>query len=359
MRLTPEQSRAVDYCTYCPRLCHAVCPSAHGDASEASTAWGLMSLVHAVRDGQLTLDASVAARWYRCASCDRCQRFCKHGNDVAGTMRAARASLFETGQAPANIVALAERFRAEGAAQDIEPSVAPKRREARVGLLLACETRAVWGAERCETLRALLERWFGEPVADVTDAVRCCGSAAERIGDVGTAERARHEARHALTGLREIVSDCEGASSLAAAGSDVVVTPLLQALAQRVPRELEARASAGAPEPLTVHGACGDRRRWDTRRHEERLLQALGAATEPAWAMEGEQECCGGELTYRSASPKGARRAAEALCAGARANEGTRLVSSRVGCAAHLSASAEVDVPSVLDWVLERVETLR
>ena len=45
MRLTPEAQRAVDFCTYCPRLCHFACPAAHGDASEASTAWGL-SLIH-------------------------------------------------------------------------------------------------------------------------------------------------------------------------------------------------------------------------------------------------------------------------------------------------------------------------
>lgn len=355
MRLTPEAQRAVDFCTYCPRLCHFACPAAHGDASEASTAWGLMSLVHAVQRGRVALDSSIAERWYRCASCDRCQSFCKHGNDVAGAMGSVRAQLFDAGEAPARFKELAQTLREEArrqSATEASPAVT-----ARVGLLLGCETRAAWGAERSERFRVMLEAWLGEPVSDVSGAVHCCGAVSERAGDVAEAERARHEGRHALRHVEVLLSDCDGSAKLATEGGPTQIVPLTRALASAVPDTLRSAAARRRSQPLTVHGACGDRRRWDTRADEQTLLHALGAAPEPAWAIEGEQECCGGERVYRTASPDGAARAAEALRSGAQVDASAPLISSRVSCAAHLS-TPDQQVPSLLDWVMERAEEL-
>jgi Fe-S oxidoreductase len=97
--LSPHED-ALTVCTYCPSLCQHTCPVSTAEGSRSSTPWALMSLAHHVLTNRVRLDDSVAERFYHCAGCRACTRFCDHGNDVALTMVSARAFVVERARLP-------------------------------------------------------------------------------------------------------------------------------------------------------------------------------------------------------------------------------------------------------------------
>ena len=203
----------------------------------------------------------------------------------------------------------------------------------------------------------MLEEWLGEPVSDVSGAVHCCGAVSERAGDVAEAERARHEGRHALRHVELLLSDCDGSAKLAVEGGPTQVVPLTRALANAVPEGLRSVAARRRPQPRPSMVPAATVDAGTPARTSEPLLHALGATPEPAWRSKASKSAGGGERVYRTASPDGAARAADALRCGAQVDASAPLISSRVGCAAHLS-TPEQQVPSLLDWVMERAEEL-
>ncbi|MGB0589555.1 MAG: (Fe-S)-binding protein [Myxococcota bacterium] len=97
--LSPHED-ALTVCTYCPSLCQHTCPVATAEGSRSSTPWALMSLAHHVQTNRLRLDDAVAERFYHCAGCRACTRFCDHSNDVEQAMVAARAFVVERARLP-------------------------------------------------------------------------------------------------------------------------------------------------------------------------------------------------------------------------------------------------------------------
>jgi Fe-S oxidoreductase len=97
--LSPHED-ALTVCTYCPSLCQHTCPVATAEGSRSSTPWALMSLAHHVVTNRVRLDDAVAERFYHCAGCRACTRFCDHGNDVEQAMVSARAFVVERGRLP-------------------------------------------------------------------------------------------------------------------------------------------------------------------------------------------------------------------------------------------------------------------
>ena len=346
--------KQMDFCTWCPRLCHFACPSAHGDGSEASTAWGLMSLAHHVHKAELPLEASVARQFYHCASCGRCGEFCAHGHDVPSAMALARSEVHASGLVPDEVTRVLDALAPRSAerADRHDPTV----QEARLGLYLGCTTRRTWSDAKVRRLHELLERVAGQPVRVIHDArASCCGDVARRAGDMARAAALGAALRHACVGLDVLLTDCAGAIEQLA-GAGVAAESLTAWLADHadalhVPHDDSPR--------WVLHGGCEARRRDDLADAELRLLAALGGTVDDAFAIEGKQECCGGEAIYAAVAPDGARRAATALLGGAAREAGARLVTSRVACAAHMAAAHGPDasvtgVVSVLDLVLER-----
>lgn len=334
----------LDFCTWCPRLCHFSCPSAHGDASEASTAWGLMSLARHEWRGDVTMDASVARQFFHCASCGRCGDFCRHGHDVPAAMQTARARAHAANLVPAEVTALLD----ERAPEPGEPS--PSRTAASIAVHLGCSTRAVWSGERVAAMHRLIERAAGEPVARLDDVgVTCCGSLAARAGDAERAERLRHRLRHAMRRFDVVLTDCAGTADATLEAGGPRVEMLVPWLLERFSRLGVQTAQRGN---VTLHGGCRERRMWPIGDAEHALLEALGFDVEEAFAIEGRQECCGGDAVYAAVAPDGAARAAQALRAGA-SRDDAPLVTSRASCAAHLRTHADAGTRSVLDVILD------
>jgi len=99
LRSLDEHQHALDTCMYCPKLCRFACPVAVAEGRDTVTPWGLMTRVNLVRRGQAAFDRVTAATWEHCTGCTRCQRNCKHNNDVRSSIYAARAESARAGLA--------------------------------------------------------------------------------------------------------------------------------------------------------------------------------------------------------------------------------------------------------------------
>lgn len=106
--------KAVDLCTYCPKLCRWACPVAEAETRETVTPWALMTRVDDVLRGAAPADAATAEVWTHCTGCGRCQTACKHENDVKTVLYAARAEV--SGLLPPGLLAWAEEAPAPCAA---------------------------------------------------------------------------------------------------------------------------------------------------------------------------------------------------------------------------------------------------
>jgi Fe-S oxidoreductase len=111
-----ERRRAeLELCVYCPKLCRAACPVSNAEPREVLIPWGKMTTAYFQARGMAPADAPHAATAWACTGCGACaEARCDHRNDVAGTLREARAWHFDEGRAPAAAARAAERFARHG-----------------------------------------------------------------------------------------------------------------------------------------------------------------------------------------------------------------------------------------------------
>lgn len=348
---TATDHKALNYCTWCPRLCHFSCPAALGEGAEDATAWGMMTLARAVERDELPATPETSARFFSCASCHRCQAFCVHGNDVPGVLARARAKAVSRGHLPDALAPLARDVALRGA--PASPEALALAAEAAVGaphgvaFMPSCEhASSAEGAERVARIARLLAQLTERTVHVLWRPDHlCCGGTAQRLGmpSAAASAAARVEQRAATAGLR--ISDCadtagrEGWTSLWSLLAEHADT--LQAL------------TADAPAARwAVHGGCRERRLHDTGADEHKVLRAVGVEPVPLAFTSGIDECCAGDPVYRNAQPGAAHRAAASLSDAFSAVDAP-VVTSAARCAEHLSA-AGLPVRLAIDLVLER-----
>ena len=358
LRYTAEHARALDYCTFCPRLCHFACPSALGESSETASAWGLMTLANLDRKGEISLHDGGSDHLWECASCGRCTDFCKHGNPVVDVIAIARAMQVARDVIPAAIREMKARFVSDGAPNPFPAALKRDRapEPAAIGLLLSCAHLESFDRARVDALVALLRAIAGREVALVnSQTAACCGGVARRAGLVTEADRAR-DAMIAETARYELVlTDCSDAGGeLRGRDSGPDVVPLVRYLADRA--DQVAGLADGNAGSITLHGGCRERRNWSLRDDECAVLGALGFEVTDAFAIHGSQECCGGDAVYAAVSPRGAAVAGKAVVDGARTHGGA-LATSAARCSRHMTTASGETVRSVLDLVLERCST--
>lgn len=85
-----EHHRAIEFCTFCPKMCRFACPVANVTANETYTPWGRQTLLHMVSEGHIEFNREIAYTVYQCASCLACQAACDHLIDVPAVMTTAR-----------------------------------------------------------------------------------------------------------------------------------------------------------------------------------------------------------------------------------------------------------------------------
>ncbi|MFT6400336.1 MAG: Fe-S oxidoreductase [Bradymonadia bacterium] len=344
--------RALENCSYCPRLCHFACPTAHGESSETASAWGMMGLANLLRKGQLEATEELARNLSRCTSCMRCTSFCKHENPVADVLQTARADLASIGLLPDELrITRALSHTSAGApvaisAEHAAALVRPQP-QAEIGYFPGCAALER-PAERLDETLSLLSVLAGAPVALVSkeDAV-CCGGWAQRAGLVDERTQYLASVQQSANRFKTVVSGC------ASFEADCSVVPLSEFLASAA-GILTQLAAEAEPETVTLHGSCLHRRPNNEEGSELRVLNSLGRlAVLQEHAIDGVSECCGGEVTYAAMSPTAAARVAQTVVSGAR-KESCRLVTASDRCARHMTNSSTEIVSSILDLVLER-----
>jgi len=95
MSLFKNRTKEIEYCTFCPKLCRFACPVGNATFRETHTPWGRQTILHFVNDGKQEFNREVVINTYRCLTCNLCQTYCDHDNDVPGTMLDARAKAVE------------------------------------------------------------------------------------------------------------------------------------------------------------------------------------------------------------------------------------------------------------------------
>lgn len=360
LEFSREHVRALENCSYCPRLCHFACPTAHGEASETASPWGMMSVANMLRKGHLEPDAHAVRDLYRCSSCDRCTAFCRHGNPVAEILRESRAQLMPEGFEPAEVASLAQTGRDAGTPTPIRGDVRALLEErpaasSGIGYFPGCAS-AERPAERIEHTLSLLSRVAGAEVGLAASSTAfCCGQWAGRAGLRADEKRISDRLAEVISGYDTVVTGCAG---LRARSGSTRVVSLHDFLAARADAVAEAVRGQDAAPKVTLHGGCNPRTPTTDTAAERAVLEAAGFEVEAEHALADQSECCSGDVLYSHISPDGARAAADAVVRGVRTVE-SRLVTVSDRCAAHMSKSSGEAVRSVLDLLLERCTTPR
>ncbi len=219
-------------CVHCG-LCLPVCPTYLETGRESSSPRGRISLMRAVAEGRLPLDAGVAEEAYLCLGCRACETACPSGVKFGRLVEGTRAAVEQAGlrrglakriesfalrelvprprrlHAAVDLLALAQRMRLDRIVRpllprglrelvDLAPQVPPRRtrralpelvpaageRRGRVGLFVGCVMPEFFGDVNAATARVLARNGFD---VVVPAAQGCCGALHAHAGDAGFA----------------------------------------------------------------------------------------------------------------------------------------------------------------------------
>lgn len=206
----------------------------------------------------------------------------------------------------------------------------------RVGLFATCMAEGLWRDAVAATVRVLAHVGYeAVPVAGQT----CCGQPAFNYGDHASAQPILERARALFADVPDVVVPSASCAAMFRHGAQLMGLPpsatkwweLGEFLWERC--EVRSWPAARTPERLAFHPACHRRMLGGVDWHE-RLL-ALVQGIETVEVPEAEQ-CCGFGGSFCAAHPSISRGIAEAKLDAVARTGATRLVSTDVGCLAHL-----------------------
>ncbi|MFO0759818.1 MAG: (Fe-S)-binding protein [Byssovorax sp.] len=191
-----EPSRAaLETCVYCPKLCRAACPVSNAEPKETLIPWGKMSFAYFAARGDVPVDEAHAAPAWACTACFACREACDHRNEVAPTLRDARAALFAEGAAPPEAVKVSARWAEHEAelaraATALETSADPAVSSKVPALVLLGCSYARRAPEAARDALFAVSRLLDRPVRPLS---LCCGmpllDAGDRPGFVAAATK--------------------------------------------------------------------------------------------------------------------------------------------------------------------------
>jgi Fe-S oxidoreductase len=95
--IAEEFKRETEYCTFCPKMCRFVCPTAIAENRETVTPTGRQTLLYLIQRGGAELDSEAAAVFHQCTGCGLCTEYCDHDIEVYPVMLSARAAAVKEG----------------------------------------------------------------------------------------------------------------------------------------------------------------------------------------------------------------------------------------------------------------------
>jgi len=363
IRMGARIEKASDYCTFCPKLCRFACPVAQAEARETVTPWGLMSLLHMVRHGNVELDSEVGEAFFHCTGCLRCQTFCKHENDVADAMLASRRLLVDRGVAiPRVLQGIDLNYEQFGAPHGAVPPLPDGVAEAfdpRANVAYVPEaTRRANAPDTLASVGRVLEVALGRKVALVEDIdgqpLHDSGELLRWTGHGAWSEMWQDHLVKSLEDRTLIITESAGFAErwLRATTEPRVVHLAALLIENAAPLAEAARKAATRPlaeRTVVYHDACGVGRRLDLYNSPRILVEALlGRPAEDLWLNRAESVCCGAAGAYPTIEPEGAKRAAQVLADAVHEHGADVVITAEQGCQYHMMASTGI---AVLDLV--------
>jgi glycolate dehydrogenase iron-sulfur subunit len=352
----------IDDCVHCG-FCLPTCPT-YGPLwqEEMDSPRGRIYLMGGLLDGTVPLSATTVQHFDRCIGCLACVTACPSGvrydrlidetrAHVAASFerplgeRLQRALLFATVPHPrrlrlalalapprlpgrlAPFAALKPPWRSSERLPEVTPAVGERR--ARVGLLLGCVQRVVFGDVNAATARVLAAEGC-EVVAP--RAQGCCGALHQHAGRSEEGRRRARELERAFRDVDAVVVNAAGCGShLKESELGVRVVDVSELLAELSPRA-ERREL-----PLTVayHDACHLGHAQGIRDAPREVLRSIPGLelAEPA-----EQAiCCGSGGIYNLVQPDAAAELGERKAANVRATGADVYANANPGCLVQVS----------------------
>jgi len=310
------RAREMALCSFCPKMCRAMCPVGLAEARETTITWGKMWQAYRVVEHGEAIDPAVASVFDACTGCGACTAFCEHGVDAAGALFAMRQQAYAAG-ASERSTRLADLFDATGLtveldlatryAEEIEGAAGP------VALLPG--VNALARRPGLSRLTAQTMRSLGIEIAALPAAATGL-EVGQRLLWAGLHERFDANAARLASELAQVNTivclDPEDAYFLSVVfpARSVYLAPRITTVVEELARSIDRIPERPGPA-LAYHDPCYLGRRLGVfgapRRVVERVL------TEPplefAWTRE-HSECAGGGGLYPDANPEGARRTA-------------------------------------------------
>lgn len=177
MKPIDEHAREYAFCAYCPKVCRFSCPVSESTKTETTSTWGKMTAAHLSVTHQRPLDEGAAKALHACTGCMRCTEFCKHHNQPAKALFAARGETIAKGLQPAGAASTLATFAQSQNpfGRQLAPLVAAFKADApvRYPFFPGCTVLV----KRSELIDQTLQvaSAFGAPLGVSRASARCCG----------------------------------------------------------------------------------------------------------------------------------------------------------------------------------------
>lgn len=300
---TPDESRAMRYCAYCPRLCRHACPVAHGEARETTTPWGLMRLLHFAEKGFVASDDALLETISHCVSCGRCQSFCLHDNPVAEVLAKGRSQLVASG------ATVAPHFQTPAGGCEAHAPLPPRRNasESTTVFLPACAHLAdEQSRDRLSSALTALDQ-LGIPV-DWPEQFTGCGYHEWEVGLTGAAEQSWERYTHSARAAAITLTDCASSLRLERERRQEPGGPIH--LIEWLSAHLTDLPPGDGSQTVAVHDSCSTSRHLGLGGLTREVVQRL-TGSEPKDLFESGRHarCCGSTGQWATAFPPEQARA--------------------------------------------------
>ncbi len=206
-----EYEKALELCTYCPKLCRHTCPVGNAERREAVIPQAKMAMANLVRKGQVELTTETASVFYHCNGCGLCGEYCEHDVDVTPALFAARAEAVNGGMDLPSMKHFTDRFyaRNESLLRELHHLVEERYfvEEAQVAYFPSCDTVEHSPGVIGDTLR-VLDSVGVDYVALHDGEYVCAGYPFWAAGLMSELSFLAKEISAKLSGYKKVICDC-------------------------------------------------------------------------------------------------------------------------------------------------------
>ena len=354
-------ARDVATCTYCPKMCRAVCPVAEVEKRETVTPWGLMNAISLKAQGHSAIKGEGAQVLWHCLECRRCQQHCLDHVDVGASVQAARFQAWAEGDAPAKAKSLANRFKKTGnpfgpdlaAAAQASTAAEDCSKESRVVLMADCSTARHYPNQLPKTLKVLKAAGINATLWD-TD-ITCCGAPLYHAGDLEAFTAHAKKVQRALRDKNQVVIPSPGCAHImndiyseVGAGLSAKVQHPVEALSEASPLPYR---QAHTASPTVYHDPCHLARSLGRVKEPRAMLEAAtGLAPREPFHSGSQAPCCGGGGGMPAIVPDVAAQVARAAVKNLDAGPGETVVTACSSCRRRLErAGIEAPVRDLME----------